>query len=79
VKVTVHEFTINDSVDDPEIYVAQPIYEWQQTEAGRWVMENALIEPYWCRIIDYTLYNLKYRIVADLADHDATYFYLRWK
>lgn len=28
-------------VDDLDVYVAQPIYEWQQTEKGRWVMENA--------------------------------------
>jgi hypothetical protein len=28
-------------VDDIDIYVAQPIYEWQQTEQGKWVMENA--------------------------------------
>ncbi len=28
-------------VDDIDIYVAQPIYEWQQTEQGKWVMEHA--------------------------------------
>lgn len=28
-------------VDDVDIYVAKPIYEWQQTEHGRWVMEHA--------------------------------------
>jgi hypothetical protein len=28
-------------VEDPEIYAAQPIYEWQQTEQGKWVMEHA--------------------------------------
>ena len=28
-------------VDDIDIYVAQPIYEWQQTEQGKWVMQHA--------------------------------------
>lgn len=28
-------------VDDVDIYVAQPIYEWQQTDKGRWVMSHA--------------------------------------
>ncbi len=28
-------------VDDVDIYVAQPIYEWQQTEQGKWVMQHA--------------------------------------
>lgn len=28
-------------VEDPEIYCAQSIYEWQQTEQGKWCMEKA--------------------------------------
>lgn len=39
-KITFHEFVMGD-VDDVDIYVAEPIYNWQQTEQGRWVMENA--------------------------------------
>jgi hypothetical protein len=35
-----HEFSMGD-VDDVDIYVAQPIYEWQQTEQGRWAMQHA--------------------------------------
>jgi hypothetical protein len=35
-----HSFNMGD-VDDVDIYVAEPIYQWQQTEQGRWVMENA--------------------------------------
>jgi hypothetical protein len=35
-----HSFSMGD-VDDVDVYVAEPIYKWQQTEQGRWVMENA--------------------------------------
>ncbi len=77
-KVVVYEFTLGD-VDDPEIYAAQPIWDWQQTECGRWVMENSLEEPYWCKTNDYQTYLQKYKIVAELAERDATYFCLRWK
>ena len=28
-------------VDDVDIYVAQPIYEWQQTDQGKWAMQHA--------------------------------------
>ena len=38
--ITFHEFSMGD-VDDVDIYVAQPIYEWQQTEQGKWVMQHA--------------------------------------
>jgi hypothetical protein len=27
-------------VEDPEIYAAQPIWDWQQTDKGHWVMEH---------------------------------------
>jgi hypothetical protein len=39
-KINFHTFRMGD-VEDVDIYIAQPIYEWQQTEKGRWVMENA--------------------------------------
>jgi hypothetical protein len=35
----VHQFNMS-YVEDPEVYVAQPIYEWQQTDHGKWVMKN---------------------------------------
>ena len=77
-KIVVHEFYLSD-VDDPDIYAAQPIWEWQQSEMGRWVMENAVDAPYWCKVQDYNTWGLRYKIVADLTEKDATYFCLRWK
>jgi hypothetical protein len=38
--LTFHSFTMSD-VEDPDIYVADPIYQWQLTEKGRWVMQHA--------------------------------------
>ena len=35
----VHKFRMGD-VEDPELYCAHPIYEWQQTEHGKWVMQH---------------------------------------
>lgn len=28
-------------VEDLDIYVAEPIYRWQQTDQGKWVMKHA--------------------------------------
>ena len=77
VKLIVHTFSMGD-VDDPEIYAAQPIWEWQQTDAGRWVMENAVEEPYWARHLDNTTYSYRYKIVATLTESDATWFKLKY-
>ena len=38
-KFTVHTFNMGD-VEDPEIYVAGPLFDWQQTEKGKWIMEK---------------------------------------
>ena len=41
----VHKFRMSD-VEDPDLYVAQPIYEWQQTEQGKWIMERGRDSQY---------------------------------
>ena len=33
-EINVHEILMGD-VEDPDLMIAAPIYEWQQTEAGR--------------------------------------------
>jgi len=38
--VEFHSFTMAD-VDDIDVYVAEPIWQWQQTEQGQWVMSHA--------------------------------------
>jgi hypothetical protein len=76
--VVVHEFVMGD-VEDPDLYAAQPIYEWQQSEAGQWVMEHAVDKPFWHRISDPHYYGLTYYIVARLSEQDQTYWTLKWK
>ncbi len=49
--VVVHTIRMGD-VEDPDLFVAQPIYEWQESDAGRFVMEHAVEKPYWHRTTD---------------------------
>ena len=74
----VHRFNVSD-VDDPDVYAGQPIYEWQQTEAGKWIMENAYDKPSWHRQMDYVMYGYKYIIKADLTPEQITFFELKFK
>ncbi len=39
-KIVLHTFTIAD-VEDPVVYAAEPIYQWQQTPQGKFCMEKA--------------------------------------
>jgi hypothetical protein len=75
--VTVHEFTLHDA-DDPDLYAAVPMIEWQQTEKGTWVMEHAIESPSWYRYIDPVSYGYKYQIRARLRGPDYTYYALKW-
>ena len=75
--VCVHEFTMGD-VEDPDLYVAQPIYEWQQSDAGKFIMEHAVEKPYWTRQADIASYGHLYRIMARLSEQDQTFWTLKW-
>lgn len=76
-EVTVHIFDLSD-VDDPDLYAAQPIMEWQKSDSGKWVMEHAVDQPIWHRMVDHSTYGYKYKITARLKAKDYTYWALKW-
>jgi len=78
VECIVHKIHMGD-VEDPDLYVAEPIWKWQQTEAGQWVMENAVDVPIWHRQLDVSHYGHIYTIHAKLKDIDHTYFKLKFQ
>jgi hypothetical protein len=75
--IIVHTFRLGD-VEDPEIYAAEPIWQWQQTPAGRWVMEHAVNQPWWTKRIDYQSYGYEFNIVARLSEADQIFFRLKY-
>jgi hypothetical protein len=75
--VCVHEFSVGD-VEDPEIYAAEPIWNWQQTDAGKWVMENAVDKPYYTQGLDYNSWGHRYKIMARLSEQNQTFWRLKW-
>lgn len=75
--VCVHEIRMGD-VDDPDLMIAEPIWQWQQSEAGRWIMENAVEKPYWTRRVDTWTYGHVYHIVARLSEQNQTFWELKW-
>ena len=77
-KVVVHSFTVGD-VDDPDIYAAEPLHEWQHSEAGKWIIEHSVETPSWNKIIDYYSFGHRYTIVAHLRDVDLTYWKLKYE
>jgi hypothetical protein len=73
----VHRFRLGD-VEDPVLYAAQPIYEWQQTEAGKFVMEHAAEPPWWVRTVDAATYGFEFAIMARMKESDQTFYKLKY-
>jgi hypothetical protein len=76
-KVVVHRFRLGD-VEDPDLYAAQPLHQWEQTDQGKFVMEHAVDTPEWHRKVDQFSYGYEYAIVAELEMKKLSEFYLRW-
>jgi hypothetical protein len=76
-KVVVHKFLMGD-VEDPDLYAAEPLYQWQCSEMGKWIMERAVDTPEWHRQVDAMQYGYQYAIVAKLKDIDYTFWQLKW-
>lgn len=65
-------------VEDPDIFAGEPIWQWQQTEQGRWVMENAHNLTYF-RQPDPVNWGHRFLIRGEITDpRKVTEYLLRW-
>ena len=75
-EMVVHEFKMGD-VEDPDLMAASPLWDWQQSEFGQWVMRNAADTPTWHRYPDPMTYGYQYRITAKFMGSALTELLLR--
>ena len=76
-KVIVHRFRLGD-VEDPDLYAAEPLYKWQESDEGKFIMEHAIDKPTWHRYLDQSTYGYQYAIEAELEMKKLSEYYLRW-
>jgi hypothetical protein len=76
-KIVVYQFKIGD-VEDPDLYAAEPLLKWQESDSGKFVMEHAIDQPEWYRQHDHEIFGYRYAIVAKLEKKKLSEFYLRW-
>lgn len=77
-KVIVHSFNISD-VEDPDLYAATPLYDFEQSEKGKWIMENAIEKPIWHRQRDYATFGYRYAIMAELPKDKYIFYKLKFE
>ena len=75
-EVVVHEFTMGD-VEDPDLYAAEPLLKWENSEEGQWIMEHAVETPSWHRIPDMMQYGYRFQVRAKLSGPRLTEYLLR--
>lgn len=76
--ITAHTFKMGD-VEDPDLYAAQPLWEWQESEMGKWIMERAIESPVWHRHADPMGYGYDFAVTAKLKERDYTHWLVKWK
>ena len=75
--VVVHTIRVGD-VEDPDIAIAMPLYEWQQSDAGKFITENSVGKPYWHHNFDHSSYGHQYRVVARLSEQTEVFWRLKY-
>jgi len=73
----VFKFSMGD-VDDPDIYAAQSIMQWQSTESGKWIMDHALYLPKWERYADPYQHGWTFTVRATLSPENYTFWKLKY-
>lgn len=75
----VHVHTINiGNIEDPEFNLAEHLYNWQQTEKGKWVMKNSQPSPSYHEVVDHVRYEYVYYICAYFNEKDLVYWKLKF-
>jgi hypothetical protein len=75
--IVVHQFRLGD-IEDPMIYAAEPLLEWQKTEEGQWVMAHAIEQPMWHQEPDALNWGHRFAITAKLRGRDYTFWTMKW-
>lgn len=75
--VIFHQFTMGD-VEDPQLYAAGPLLEWEKSEVGQWVMEHAVETPVFTIGPDMHSYGYKITITGKLEERDEVYYRLKY-
>lgn len=66
-------------VEDPDLYAAEPLYKWENSEKGQWVLNNAVEMPIWRRLAGTVSYGYEYQIIAKFTPEKYTFYTLKYE
>lgn len=65
-------------VEDPELYAAEPIMQWERTDVGKWLHDNSYEQMTFDIVADNVMFGYRINIYARLRDEALTYYKLKW-
>jgi hypothetical protein len=77
IEAKIYQFRVGEA-EDPDIYASQPLWEFEQTEKGKWIMNNSIEPPTCHRHVDYNTIGYTYVITAKLPKEKYTFFKLKY-
>jgi hypothetical protein len=79
IRTLLYEFSLGD-VEDPQLYAAGPLIEWERSEAGKWCQEHCVPESItWGVGTDLLSWGHRVHVYGDFEEQDLTYFNLKYK
>lgn len=58
--------------------IMHTLYNWTQTEEGKWIIDNAIYTPIWHQLISPDVFGYDCYISASLKESDITFWRLKW-
>ena len=74
-KAVVHRFYLH-GIDEPDIFAADMLNQWEKSEPGQFVKEHAIAKPIWRSNFDHRIIKYEYAIIAELEAKKLSEFYL---
>lgn len=78
-KTIVHTIFLTDEEVNVELAIIASLYNWEHSEAGRWIMKNSVKVPIWRKMVDLPTNQYKCEIAAYLHEVDLTYWKLKYE
>lgn len=75
--IVLDSFSMGD-VEDPDIYVAEPLFRWQESPKGKWCMENCTEAPEYSIMPDPNTMGYRVVIKGRLDPHNEIIYRLKF-
>ena len=76
-RVIVHRFSM-PSIEDHVITAAEPLYQWENSEAGKFIKTNSIDKPTWHHSLSLTGWEVDYVVIAELEKKKYSEFLMRF-